>query len=85
MKRILFLLSLFSAIYWLIANSVNVYEYAFIGGLFELTSILMLIVLFIVPILSFFYWYKEKFNLKSIYFYTMLISVVTLLLLISKK
>lgn len=64
MKRILFLLSLFSAIYWLIANSVNVYEYAFIGGLFELTSILMLIVLFIVPILSFFYWYKEKIQFE---------------------
>lgn len=84
MKQILFLLSLFSAIYWFVANSINVYQYAIVGALFELTSILMLIVLFVVPILSLYYWYKEKFNLKSLYFYTMVISVVTLLLLMTK-
>lgn len=84
MKKVLFLTSLFSAIYWLVANSINVYQYAFVGALFELTSILMLIVLFVVPILSLYYWYKEKFNLKSLYLYTMVISVVTLVLLMTK-
>lgn len=85
MKRILFLLSLLSVIYWLVANSINVYQYAFVGALFELTSILMLIVLLVVPILSLYYWYKEKFNLKSIYFYAMVISTVTLVLLMTKQ
>jgi hypothetical protein len=85
MKKILLILSLFSAIYWFVANSINVYQYAIVGALFELTSILMLIILFVVPILSLYYWYKEKFNLKSIYFYTMVISVFTLLLLMTKK
>jgi len=84
MKQILFLLSLFSAIYWFVANSINVYQYAIVGAFFELTSILMLIVLFVVPILSLYYWYKENFNFKSLYFYTMVISVVTLLLLMTK-
>lgn len=85
MKRILFLLSLLSVIYWLVANSINVYQYAIVGALFELTSILMLIVLLVVPILSLYYWYKEKFNLKSIYFYAMVISTVTLVLLMTKQ
>lgn len=84
MKRILLILSLFSAIYWFVANSINVYQYAIVGALFELTSILMLIVLFVVPILSLYYWYKEKFNLKSLYLYTMVISVITLILLMTK-
>lgn len=84
MKRILFLLSLLSVIYWLVANSINVYQYAIVGALFELTSIIMLITLLAVPILSLYYWYKEKFNLKSLNIYTMVISVVALLLLMTK-
>ena len=85
MKRILFLLSLLSAIYWFVANSINVYQYAIVGALFELTSIPMLIALLVVPAFSLYYWYKEKFNLKSIYFYAFLIGIATFLLLISKK
>ena len=84
MKRILFLLSLLSVIYWLVTNSINVYQYAIVGALFELTSIIMLIALLAVPILSLYYWYKEKFNLKSLNIYTMVISVVALLLLMTK-
>ena len=84
MKRILFLLSLLSVIYWLVANSINVYQYVIVGALFELTSIPMLIALLVVPILSLYYWYKEKFNLKSLYIFIMVISVVALLLLMTK-
>lgn len=85
MKQFLFSASLFSAVYWFIANSINVYQYVLVGAIFELTSIIMLFVLVVVPLLSLYYWYKEKFNMKSKYFYAMLICIITLFLLISKK
>jgi len=51
LSQIVFVLSLFTAVYWLVAFNTNVYRYAFTGAIFDMTSLLLMISLYTLPIL----------------------------------
>jgi len=51
LSQIVFTISLFTVIYWMIALNTNVYAYAFTGAIFEITSILLMISLYTMPII----------------------------------
>ena len=51
LSQIVFIISLFTTIYWLVAFNTNVYRYAFTGAIFDMTSFLLMISLYTLPVL----------------------------------
>lgn len=51
LSQIVFVISLFTTIYWLVAFNTNVYRYAFTGAIFDITSYLLMITLYTLPFL----------------------------------
>lgn len=51
LSQIVFMISVFTTIYWLVAFNTNVYRYAFTGVIFDMTSFLLMISLYTLPIL----------------------------------
>lgn len=51
LSQIVFIISLFTTIYWLVAFNTNIYRYAFTGAIFDMTSFLLMISLYTLPFL----------------------------------
>jgi uncharacterized membrane protein len=68
-------------IFWVLSQAINVYHVAFTGAVFEILSIPMLIGLLLLPVLSFIQWARQKFNRKSLYLYSFIISIASLLII----
>jgi hypothetical protein len=78
------LLSIFVLIFWIIGTRLlNVYKVALIGAIFELMWLPMIICLFTLPIWSLYNLIKNRVIFKSLYFYSIVISVSTIILLIA--
>jgi len=73
------------SLYWLLSQLINVYHLGWLGAVYELLWVFMLIGLFTIPVLSFVYWIKTKFSFRSLYFYSFILSVGTVLFLITSK
>jgi len=80
--RIIFILTIFVSGYWWLGKVINVYSYAFVGALFEILWLPVLLLLFVLPILSVIQLIKEKITIRSLYLYAILISVTTILFMI---
>ena len=67
----LLLIALFIIVisFWVTVNTFDVYTYPVTGALFELLSIPMLLMLAGIPLASLFFWYKDKFSVKSLFLY----------------
>ena len=83
--KIVFILSILTSVFWCLDQFVNVYYFAVVGAIFEIVWLPMTALLIILPILSLIYLVKEKFNLKSLYLYSFLIVLATILFMILKK
>lgn len=77
--RIILILSLAIAIYWIIGTTVNVYHFAITGAIYEILWLPAMVMIFALPITALIFWIKEKFSLKSLHIYSILITVATLL------
>ena len=82
LSKILFVLSIIIFVYWFVVQIIDVYRYAAIGAIFEMLWLLMLSGLFVLPVLSLIFLIKEKFNLRSLYLYAIIISATNILLMI---
>jgi hypothetical protein len=71
---------------WMVAYNLNVYKVALVGAIYELIWLPLIICLFTLPIVSFIYWKKDGFKIKSKFLYLIVLSVlsITLLLTIAK-
>ncbi|MBL0183819.1 MAG: hypothetical protein IPP96_16650 [Chitinophagaceae bacterium] len=79
--RIFLVLSLAVLLFWVLSQVVDVYHFAFVGAVFEILWLPMLAALVILPVLSFIFWRNEKYNTRSLYFFSMLIVIATVLLM----
>jgi hypothetical protein len=82
LSKIVFLLSLITFVYWLLGNSIAIYKYAVVGALIEILWLPMILLLFLLPLFCFFFWMKEKWSLKSLFLYSFLIGIATVVLLV---
>ena len=73
--RIVFVLSILNFAFWFIAHAINVYQTAWVGAIFEILWIFMVILMLVLPVISLWFWRKEKFRFTSLYFYSMLVSI----------
>ncbi len=78
-SKIIFLLSIITSIFLIIGLTIDVYSNAFVGAVFELVWITVLLSTVLLPILSFIYLIKEKFNFRSLYLYSIIIIIVAVL------
>ncbi len=81
-SKIVFIASLLTLAIAFFTQMVNVYHFAFTGAIFEMLWLPLISLIFILPALSLFFWVADKFKLKSLYLYSFLISVITILGLI---
>lgn len=78
-SKIVFLLSMIVFLFCFMGWSINVYHFPFIGAIFEIFWLPIILMTFSLPIFSLILWFKEKFNLGSFYFYSILSIGVTVL------
>ncbi len=83
--KILSLLSMLVFAFWTIAKRTNVYKFNFIGAIFEMLWLPMLVLCIITPLLAIYFWRKEKFILKSFNLFAVVVFLITLLSLFMYK
>jgi hypothetical protein len=81
----LFILSIITILYWLTAKSLNIYNNAFIGAIFELLWLPMIVSVFIGPVFSIILFVKDKYNPGSLALYAVVLQAVALFILIFFK
>ena len=81
-SKIILTLSIIILIFWILSHSIDIYQIAFLGAVFESLWLFMLLGLLIIPILSIVFFIVEKFSFKSLYLYTLIISIITILLMV---
>lgn len=67
------------AAFWFGANSVNVYENAVVGALFEILWLPFILLTVGTPVLAIVFWVQQKFSWKSPFPYLALVSLWPLL------
>ena len=80
-KRVL-VISFFVVIFWIIGNTIDVYQFAITGAFYELLSLPMLALIIFLPVISIVLVIKDKFNRRSMALYSLLLLIPTILLLL---
>lgn len=81
LSRIMFILSVCTIIYWLLALNVNVYQYAVVGAIFEMTSLLFLVSLYALPILLIGLVLRLKARTPKLHFVSLVMLLITLIVI----
>lgn len=76
-----FLLSIFSFVFWFMAHAINVYQNSIVGAVFEMLWVFMVVLMFLLPVISVYFWVKEKLRLNTFYFYSLLINILSFVIL----
>jgi len=84
-SAMVFALTIFVTLYWYLPLLISVYRFPVIGAIYEILWIFMILGLFALPVISFIFCTKNKFNLRSLYFYSLIISLVSILFLVTGK
>ncbi|HEY5969081.1 MAG TPA: hypothetical protein VIU35_13975 [Chitinophagaceae bacterium] len=84
-SAIVFALTIIVTLYWYLPLLISVYRFPVIGAIYEILWICMLLGLFAMPVVSFIFWSKNKFDLRSLYFYSLIISAASILFLVTSK
>jgi apolipoprotein N-acyltransferase len=84
-SKIVFILSIIASGFWWLAKGINVYSDAIVGAIFELLWLPVLGMLFLLPIMSLVLLVKERFNLRSLFIYSILIGMATIFFMIFGK
>ena len=77
---IILILSVAVSIFWLLGFLVNVYKTPIVGAIFEILWLPLIALSICLPIISTISWIKEKFQFKSLYFYSIIITITTILI-----
>ncbi|RKS21993.1 hypothetical protein CLV94_2630 [Flavobacterium endophyticum] len=79
MATVLLVILLLLFLYWFIGTQVNVYDRASVGAVFEILWFPAVVLTFFLPIFSAFQWYRDNWNIKSIFLLIVLLSIALLL------
>jgi len=84
-SKIILILSILTSGFWWLGQSINVYRYALVGAIFEILWLPALAMLFGLPIISLIFLIKEKVNIRSLYIYSFLIGIASILFIIFRN
>lgn len=82
---LLLILSITVMVFTFLSQTINVYRYALVGAIFEFLWLPWLGMLFILPILSFIFWMREKYSIRSLHLYSFFTGLISILLLFFLK
>lgn len=77
--KFILLLSVLVLVYWVLVTSIDVYEYIVVGAIYEILWLPFLVLLYTLPLLNIVMFVKNKFSLKKIWLYALLINGLTVL------
>ncbi len=77
--KFILLLSVLVLVYWVLVTSIDVYEYIVVGAIYEILWLPFLVLLYTLPLLNIVMVVKNKFSLKKIWLYALLINGLTVL------
>jgi len=80
-SKIIFSLSLIVFLFWLQGWLINVYKIAIVGAFYEIIWLPVIALTFILPVIILVLWFKEKFDFRSLYFYSLLLLTATVMFL----
>lgn len=80
-SKILITVSFIILIYWIMTKIIDVYKYPILGAVYEITSLIFLILTFVVCILTIVFWAKNKFSIDKYYILPVIISISSILVL----
>lgn len=80
--KIIFILSICVLLFISFASLVDIYHFALVGALYEILWFPMIALIFILPVLSFIFWRKDKFRFRSVYPMVILIFMVIICLML---
>ena len=75
--KIVLISAILVSLFWWLTKTVDIYKSAIVGAIFEILWLPMLALLFILPVISLFFWRKDKFSARSLFLYSMLIGLTT--------
>jgi len=75
-SKILLIVLISVFLYWFLAKTTNVYVYAISGAIFELLWLPAIAITYSLPIVSAYFWIKEKCRFSSVYLSLMLLSII---------
>jgi len=78
-SKIIFMLSIIVSIIWVLGRTIDIYQFAVVGAIFEM---LWLPVIFFIPILSvisIIFWIKDKLDFRSLNLYSFLIIAMAII------
>jgi len=81
-RIIIFLLSIFSIAFTTAGLFLDVYHFRITGAVYEMLWLPMILCVFTLPVLTLFFLLRDGFDLRSLYFYALVISVANILMLI---
>jgi len=61
MKKTVLFLSILVSLFWFASQFINIYRFALVGAIFEILWLPMILMVFCLPLISFYYLLKEKF------------------------
>ena len=75
----IFVLSIFVALFSWFVHNTDVYHFALVGAIYEILWLPMITLLVFIPLFSLISLVKEKFHVKSLHYYSILIIITTIL------
>jgi len=85
LSKIFFISSIVVLVFWSAGQVIDVYHFPAVGAIFEILWLFMLLMLFILPIIAMVFLIQDKFNFRSLYLYTIIVTVINILLMIFIK
>jgi hypothetical protein len=65
-------------VFWLTGKNVNVYQASFVGAIFEIIWLPMILFTFILPLVCIYFWSSERWSYKSPFLYLTIASSLSL-------
>ncbi|WP_288981737.1 hypothetical protein [uncultured Flavobacterium sp.] len=81
---VIFFVSLLVMFFWILTNNINVYENKFIGIIAEILWLPLILLIFVLPIMTFVLISSRKFKKSKILFLSLAIQVTILIIQIAK-
>jgi hypothetical protein len=78
-SKLVFVASLIVFLFWFLGLVINVYKVAVVGVIYEIVWLPIILLTLGLPVVSLIAWYKEKFNMRSLYFYSLIVLAATIL------
>lgn len=75
--------SIFILLYWNFAHNIDVYKYAVVGALYEMTSLLVVAATFILPVIILIVAFINKFRINNKYYIALCVLGLTIILLLT--